>query len=60
VAREELERIARETGVLVLTGMVVEHREAIRIGRRQSVPQVAFSDYMGLMEQASRELGLER
>jgi len=43
---------------------VVDHihaiREAMRIGRRESVPQVAFSDYMGLMEQAGRELDLER
>jgi hypothetical protein len=43
---------------------VVDHiyaiREAMRVGRRSSVPQVAFSDYMGLMEQAGRELGLER
>jgi hypothetical protein len=44
--------------------MVVDHicaiREAMRFDRKASVPQVAFSDYMGLMEQAGRELGLER
>ncbi|KAF2790835.1 hypothetical protein K505DRAFT_250310 [Melanomma pulvis-pyrius CBS 109.77] len=43
---------------------VVDHisaiRAAVRDGRRTEVPQVPFSDYMGMMEQAGRELGLER
>jgi hypothetical protein len=43
---------------------VAEHigilRNAINQGRKSEIPQVLFGDYLGLMEQAARELGVER
>lgn len=35
-------------------------RDAIQSERRESIPQVLFGDYLGLMEQGCRELHLER
>ncbi|KAF2707825.1 hypothetical protein K504DRAFT_44984 [Pleomassaria siparia CBS 279.74] len=43
---------------------VVDHiqamRDAMKENRRSEIPQVPFSDYIGMMEQAGRELSLER
>ncbi|KAF2244961.1 FAD/NAD(P)-binding domain-containing protein, partial [Trematosphaeria pertusa] len=35
-------------------------REAMKDGRMTEVPQILFSDYLGLMDQAGRELNMER